>query len=94
MAMDEIGMIFPLCGVPNPYRHQRHDHTTMADGGKGTRLDAMIDDDGPLPEKGGAYAERQAVEAAHLKERKEFCVTPKTRFGGTGLYHGPDKEEE
>ena len=90
MPLDDIGFMWPF-NIPTGYRNQRHDHTTMADGGKGTRLDAMIDDDGPLPDHN---PDRNNEESAKLFARKMFTVTKKTRFGGTGLYHGDEEDKK
>ena len=84
--MDDFGILPFGHNVPNPYRSTRHDHTSMADGDKGTRLDMLIDDDGPV----GANKKPDAADEANLRARKQFRVTENSGLGGTGLWHGKE----
>ena len=68
----------------------RKDGTGTADGGKNTRLDLMVDNDGPLSNKGttDSYFEKRT------RERSSFRVSENSRLGGSGLYHAGEKKEE
>jgi hypothetical protein len=75
-------------GVPMHRWGNRRDGSSTADGGRPTNLDRMFDNDGPLPEP-GPYTAKPAREAS-----RQFRVTLETRCGGTGLYHGPETDDE
>jgi hypothetical protein len=64
-------------GVPNP---QATDH---GDGGAASRMDRLIDDDGPL-------ARAPRAETKVDRSRMSFEVTEATRLGGSGLFHGKE----
>ena len=81
MPLDDIGFMWPF-NIPTGYRNQRHDHTTMADGGKGSKLDAMIDDDGP-PSSGTRFKDIRKDEEERLRKRKHFPA-----LNSVGLYQG------
>jgi hypothetical protein len=72
----------------------RADGTGTADGGRNSRIDFMIDNDGPfsrVPDE-ITMAEREA-RSKRSRARRSFSVTEKTRLGGSGLYHGDDEEK-
>lgn len=85
--MPLFGLFGPMGGnVPNPYPSTRRDGTSTADGGKGTRLDHLLDDDRPLSEPMSMAA--KAADKASSKRMKGWGITEQTGLGGSGLSHG------
>jgi len=84
-------MGIPWLGQPIPFvlypRSIRDDHNT-ADGGRPSRIDLMMDADGPAST--GPMRDRKAEED-YSRQCKVFRATAETRQGGSGLYHH-DKE--
>lgn len=69
-------------GTYNPQATDSDAKNAHGDGGAYSRLDRLIDNDGPLP--------MPAPVPPIDKAARSFQVTDKTRLGGSGLFHGKE----